>query len=64
MKRWIPVFFRRKIMYTDINNLKELQKENEELNRNYIMSKKAADACIEKLEKENKKLKKLLAHNK
>ena len=66
--RWIPVIFKRRQTLVTLEEVKkiidEYQNEIEELNRHYIMSEKAADACIEKLEKENKKLKKLLKNKK
>lgn len=40
-----------------IKENKELRKQNKEIMGSYIMSEKAADAHIEKLEKENNKLK-------
>lgn len=55
MKRWIPVFFRRKIMYTDINNLKELQKENEELRQDIAQLNMDIEQ-LEEYKEENNKL--------
>jgi len=64
MKRWIPVFFRWKRVYTDIDNLKELQKENEELKEKLELTENDRDerkVKAEDLMKENNKLKEDLA---